>query len=337
MNIEQLNQDFKNLNLLTVKNSFDRIKFCWKLIKSDDSKYIEAHLGFLEKANKHFNQDLQNQFGFRKDKDKVYHYLQKKMKENISEKLKKNISQIIENLDFKTIDEYKNWISEIKSNKRDDKMDFIFSIMKSPYVEYHYNLLKDKMLDDNFKRDLGFRFNEHKESGAIFLLGKLKKNIDADFQGEIIFMLGRLAEYNKKETLKYARNLTNSKDDFTRDRALIVLGWIGGAKEFYILKNRLLNDLNTNCRACSASSFMQMWFNRKSKKLREFALNTYKEALEKESNYFVLSTIIESIREIEDKKFKISQTNLDDLNKIEIDKAKRRIINHTNKTFANKM
>ena len=121
------------------------------------------------------------------------------------------------------------------------------------------------MLDDNFKRDLEFRFNEHKESGAIFLLGKLKKNIDINHQEKIIFMSGRLAEYNIKEILKYARKLTNSKDNFTRDRALIVLGWIGGAKEFSILKNRLLNDLNTNCRAWSASSFMQMWFNRKSK------------------------------------------------------------------------
>jgi len=301
LNIEQLNQDFKRLNVLNEKNSFDRIKFCWKLIKSDDNNYIETHLEFLERANKHFNQDLLDQFRYRKDKEKVYQYLQKKLKENISEKLKENISQIIENFNFKTLDEYQNWISEIKSNKRDDKMDFIFSIMKSSYVEYHYNLLKDEMLDDNFKRDLGFRFNEHKESGAVFLLDKLKNSIDIDFQGKIIFMLGRLAEYNKKETLKYARNLTNSKDDFTRDRALIVLGWIGGAKEYSILKDRLLNDLNTNCRAWSASSFMQMWFNRKSKGLREFTLNTYKEALEKESNYFVISTIIESIREIENK------------------------------------
>ena len=80
LNIEQLNEDFKRLNVLNEKNSFDRIKFCWKLIKSDDDNYIETHLEFLERANKHFKQDLLDQFGYRKDKEKVYLYLQKKIR-----------------------------------------------------------------------------------------------------------------------------------------------------------------------------------------------------------------------------------------------------------------
>lgn len=330
MDFKALETEFNQLNTITEPHSFDRIKFCWKLIEFDTDEYLETHLFFLEKANKNFKQDLQYQFRFRKNKEKVHHYLQNKLKENISEKLKTSITQIIEDIDFKTIDEYKHWISEIKANKRDDKMDFVHSIMRSPYVAYHFDLLKDKALDDKFINNLATRFNEHKESGAVFLLDKLKQNTDVTFHAQIIFLLGRLATYNKKETLKYARKLTNSKDDIVRENAIIVLGWVGGVREFSILKDGLLNDLNSKCRAWSASSFMQMWFNKESEKLREFALNTYKEALAKETDYFVLSTIIESVQEIENKKFSISQKSLDNLDKVEIDKAKNSVVKYIN-------
>ena len=230
-----------------------------------------------------------------------------------------------------TLEEFKNWLSEIKSNKRDDKMDFVWAIMKSPYVEYHYNLLKDDTLETSFVEDLGMTFDEHGEKGALFLLDKLNKKEDLDFQGNIIFLLGRLSKYNKNETRKHARELSKSKNDYIRENAIIVLNWVGGAKEYSILKDRLLNDINIKCRAWAASAFMQMWFTRKSKKLRSFALTLFKEALEKERNYFVLATIIESIREIENKKFSITQKSLENLNEIEIDKAKTRLLKYLTK------
>ncbi|RUM89019.1 MAG: hypothetical protein DSZ25_01255, partial [Thermovibrio sp.] len=73
------------------------------------------------------------------------------------------------------------------------------------------------MLDDDFIMSLGGRFDEHKEAAAIFLLDKLKNNNDVEFQGQIILQLGYLSEYNKKETLKYAIELAESKKDTTRE------------------------------------------------------------------------------------------------------------------------
>jgi len=217
---------------------------------------------------------------------------------------------MMNDLNFKTLKEYQEWISDIKAGKRNDKMDFVYSIVKSPYVEYHYNLLKDEMLDDDFIMSLGGRFDEHKEAAAIFLLDKLKNNNDVEFQGQIILQLGYLSEYNKKETLKYAIELAESKKDTTREKAIIVLGWTGGLRELSILREHLLNDSYAKCRAWSSSSFMQIWFRRKSKKLREFAMKSYQEALAKESDYFTIATIITSIMEIENKKFKISLKDL---------------------------
>jgi len=238
-------------------------------------------------------------------------------------------------LNFKTLEEYQDWISEIKAGKRNDKMDFVYSIMNSPYVEYHYNLLKDEMLDDNFKMSLGGRFDEHKEAGAIFLLDKLKSNSDVEFQGDIILQLGYLAEYNKKETLKYAIELAENKNDTTREKAIIVLGWTGGLRELFILREYLLNDSYAKCRAWSSSSFMQIWFRRKSKKLRDFAMKSYQEALAQETDYFTIATIIESIMEIENKKFKISLKDLNNLNETAIDKVKIQVMRYLKKVTNN--
>ncbi len=334
MNFEELEQEFNRYNLLNEKNSIERLKFCWKLIESDDYKFLETHLVFLEKANKYFAQDLQGQFQFRKDKEKVFHFLQKKLKQNISPELHKYISQIINEIDFKSLQQFKSWLQDIKTNKRDNKMEFVWSIMKSPYVEFHYNLMKDER-DSDFGMSLRGRFDEHGENGVIFLLDRLDKNEDINFHGEIIFQLGCLGKYHKDKTLQYARKFTKSKDCYIRDRAIIVLGWVGGVKEYPILKDRLLNDKNINCRAWSASAFMQMWLKRKTDKLRQFALSSFKEAIREESDYFVLSTIIGSIITIENKKFSITQKSLDDLNKPEIDKAKERIKRYLDKTFAN--
>ncbi len=330
MNFEELEQEFNRHNLSNEKNSMERLKFCWKLIESDDDKYLETHLVFLEKANKYFAQNLQGQFKFRKDKKKVFHFFQKRLKQNVSPKLHKYISQIINEIDFKSIEQFKRWLQDIKTNKRDDKMEFVWSIMKSPYIEFHYNLMKDER-DSDFGMSLRGRFDEHRENGAIFLLDKLDKNEDIDFHGEIIFQLGCLEKYHKDKTLKYARKFAKSKDYYLRDRAIIVLGLVGSVKEYPILKDRLLNDKNINCRAWSASAFMQLWFKNKSEELRLFALSSYREALVKEDDSFVLSTIIESTREIENNKFGISKKSLENLNTEDIQNTKERIKRYIDK------
>lgn len=65
---------------------------------------------------------------------------------------------------MKTLAEFKNWSKEIVAkNLEDEQLEFVWEIMKSPYVEFHYELLKDKDLTNSFRRDLSSRFNEHGE------------------------------------------------------------------------------------------------------------------------------------------------------------------------------
>jgi HEAT repeats len=226
---------------------------------------------------------------------------------------------------MKELSEFKNWLKKItEKNIEDEKLKFVWTIMKSPFVEFHYDLLKDKNLDAEFRGNLAFRFNEHGEEAEDLLISKLDNNQDVEFQADIIFLLGKLNKKHKSKTLDYARKFAESETDYKRDRAIIVLGWIGTLKDAEIFRQHLLEDGNSKCRAWSASSFMQMWFKNESEELKQRAFESYKTALPKESDIFVISVILSAIRIMGKTKLGISQTALDELDfeKIEIAKIK---------------
>lgn len=226
---------------------------------------------------------------------------------------------------MKKLPEFKVWLKEIVENKsKDEGLEFVWELMKSPYVEFHYELLKSEKLSEEFKRLLSSRFNEHGENAEILLISKLDKNEDVNFHGKIIFLLGKIKGKYKTKTLEFARKLTESENDFTRENALIVLGWLGTISDTKILEDHLLKDTNKKCRAWSASSFMQLWFKIGSETLKRMSFEAYSKALPNENDYFVVSVILSSIREIGKTKLGISQTALDELNieKIEMSKTK---------------
>lgn len=133
---------------------------------------------------------------------------------------------------MKSPEEFENWY-KIAQEDENEQLKFVWEIMKSPYTEYHYSLIINENAREKFRRNLWSRFDEHREKGADLLLSKLDKNEDRTFHADIIFCLGKLADRSKIEkerTLEYARKFTDSADDYLRDRAIIVLGWIGGVK-----------------------------------------------------------------------------------------------------------
>lgn len=237
---------------------------------------------------------------------------------------------------MKELSEYKIWLKNIiENNLEDEQLQFVWSIMKSPFVEYHYELLKDKSLDKDFRRSLSGRFNEHGEEAEDFLISKLDNNQDADFQADIIFLLGKLNKKHKSEILDYARKFAESENDYKRDRAIIVLGWIGTIEDTEIFKTHLLNDTNPNCRAWSASSYMQMWFKSENDNIKLKAFDAYLKALNSESDYFVVATILSAIRVMGKTKLGISQTALDELDTEKIDLAKPKVIRFLEKALKN--
>ena len=331
--IDKLKILFDEINKLKGKAPMNTCQFCSELTKSDEDEYLEFHLSLLEEKKKYFQSNLKLYFTFRQNREKVYYFLKNKLQNLTDEELKNDIKEILDDLNYCSLDELKQWMDDIQTGKSKEKDKFVYSIMKSPFVEYHYQLLNDPKLDGKFKQHLKNRFKEHKEDGETLLLSKLDNEQDVDFHAEIIFMLGCICGKNKAKTAEHARKLTESTDDYTRDRALIVLGWVGTIDDSKILEKHLLSDTNTHCRAWSASSYSQMWFKRKSESLKQHAFKAYEKALQNESDYFVLSVILSAIREMGNTKLGISQSALDNLDIEQIDIAKTKAIRFLNKVL----
>lgn len=333
--ITELKQLFEEINKLKSKAPMNTSQFCSALIDSDDDEYMELHYSLLARKDKYFRPDLKMFFGFRQSKEKVHYFLKDKLTGLTDKELINDINEILNDINYCSLEDLVQWLDDLKSGKRNDKNQFVWTIMKSPFVAYHYHLIFDKTLEDSFRKKMKARFSEHGEEGELLLLSKLEENEDTYFQAEIIFLLGLIKGKHKHKTLEYARQYSQSENDYTRDRALIVLGWIGEMKDTEILLLHLLNDTDVNCRAWSASSYMQMWFRQESDEIKEKAFRAYRKALERETDYFVITTILDAIREIQKTKLGISQTALDNLEIEKINTAKVKAIRLLDKIQAN--
>ena len=195
--ISELQKLFKEINKLKSKASMNRCQFCSELTDSDDDDYLELHFSLLEQKKIYFQPDLKLYFTFRQNREKVYNFLKSKLQNLHDEQLRNDVKEILPDLNFNNLDELKQWLKDLKSGKREDDDEFVWSIMKSPYTEYHYSLMTDKNLSEKFRSHLWQRFDEHREKGAELLLSKLDKNEDTPFHPEIIYCWADLPT-NKK-------------------------------------------------------------------------------------------------------------------------------------------
>ena len=227
---------------------------------------------------------------------------------------------------MKDLKEFENWY-KIAQHNETEQMEFVWEIMKSPYIQYHYSLITNKNTSEKFRSKLWSRFDEHREKGAELLLSKLDNNEDTDFHPDIIFNLGKLADkkIEKERTLEYARKFADFDNDYLRDRAIIVLGWIGGIQDIPLLGEHLLNDTNAKCRSWSASSFMQMYFRSKSQSLVDKALPFLRRAISQETDYFALGCMIDVVKELTGKKFDLPQYAINNIDTQRIDNAKLKV------------
>ena len=235
--------------------------------------------------------------------------------------------------------ELKDLEIELEKARKDKtkQLPFVWEIMNSPYIEYHYSLMKDESLDESFRRNLMSRFDKHHEAGQELLLSKLDNNLDIDFHAEIIFMLGKLNDSKdrpeKEKVLDYARKLALSADSYTRDRAIIVLGWLGTIDEVPLLNDRLLNDPNAKCRTWAATSFMQMYFRNESEQLVEKVLLYLRQSIAQEQDFFALGYMIDTIQELTKKRFGLSQKSIEAEDKDKISQAKLKVERYFHKKY----
>lgn len=94
-----------------------------------------------------------------------------------------------------------------------------------------------------------------------------------------------------------------------------------------MLHHHLLADSDELCRAWSASSLMQMSFNRGRKgTIRKRSASVLREAIEKETDLFALGTMIDTVQTLWDKKFGLSGIAVEERREASIQKARKSAI-----------
>jgi hypothetical protein len=238
---------------------------------------------------------------------------------------------------MKEINEFEIWYKKLNTTKDEIKLlEFVWELMRTPYTEYHYSLIINRNASKQFRETLWSRFDEHIDSEA-FLINKLENNSDIEFQGDILFCLGKIIDLRhgkqKKKVLEHVIRSTSSTNDIIRENAIIVLGWLGGSGEIKLLGDRLLNDSNSKCRAWASSSFMQIWFRKESKTFVEKVLPYLYKAIKQEQDFFVIESIINTLQEITRKKFGLLKKDLDTGNNGKIEQAKIKVGKYFEKLY----
>lgn len=109
---------------------------------------------------------------------------------------------------MKTISEFKDWFKKARKDEF-EQLEFTWELMKTPYTEFHYQLIISKDTNDDFRSTLWSRFNEHGEEAAQLLLSKLENNDDINFHANIIFYLGKIADQKKYSKQKFKTMLVS--------------------------------------------------------------------------------------------------------------------------------
>lgn len=241
---------------------------------------------------------------------------------------------------MKQLEEFQIWFDKLNNNCEasstelndgEDYMHFVWELMVSPYVEYHYSLMtRDDIKNKKLLEMLWHRFDMHHENAISLLLSKLDNRVDMRFFPDIIFVLGKMMDHknnpNKQKVLNYTRQFCIADDTYLRNRAIIVLGWIGNTEDIELLADRLYNDSDKYCRSWAASAYMQMWFRNESSSFVEIVLPYLYKAIQSETDSFTIGCIINTIQELTHKRFGLSQKSIDNLDLEKIDQAKTKVL-----------
>ena len=232
-----------------------------------------------------------------------------------------------------------------KENFPDGKrIRFIAELGVSSDIEGHFRLICRTWKEEKNLR-LESSFDRHGEEGLRFLLGRLsqakisdaslKEQQASDKLREAVFTAylfseilskGRHREYFPfycEELLPILLRLSETEEDFLREKCLIALGWVAGEREIPFLTGKMLEDRDALCRAWAASSLMQMSFHRVNGAiLQEETKKDFAKAIEEEKDLQACGIMIEAAQTLFSKKWlNTSASEAED--EAQIEKARR--------------
>jgi len=174
----------------------------------------------------------------------------------------------------------------------------------SEIINYHYDLLKQRDYKDLYY-DIRAAFEKRPEAEK-FLITKLSTEKDPIALGDILHLLGIIRSLY---AASLAREFGKSNNDFQREVALYVLGWVGDQADIEILNMHLLNEKSSRLRRTAASAHRQIFW--RLPKLDLQLLSSLKQGFEKEEDDEVMTRIIIMIESIAVKKLGLREDKQD--------------------------
>lgn len=211
------------------------------------------------------------------------------------------------------------------------RIKFAADLAESNEIAYHYELI-NKDWDQNLNLYLENGFEKHDREGIVFLFGKLDENVDKKIKVYTVYLLAKVLSQKKHRDFYLSFcdkacdilfSLLDTNDDNLRCKVIISIGWIGASKEIELLTHQLLCDEDALCRACSASSLMQMMFHRvKREELQERTKLSFLEGISNEKDLYACGIMVEAAQTIFGKRW-ISSSAVQSEEPTVIEKARK--------------
>lgn len=170
-------------------------------------------------------------------------------------------------------------------------VEILLSDNSSETINFHYNLLKKREYK-NLYHYIRAAFKKRPEAEG-FLLKKLPTETDPLTLGDILHLLGGI---RSSHAAPLARQFVNNQNDFQREVALYVLGWVGTESDIEILNEHLLSENSPRLRITAASAHRQMYW--RLSELKNKLLISLKQGFEKENDDEVIAWIIIMVESI---------------------------------------
>ncbi|MEM9461143.1 MAG: HEAT repeat domain-containing protein [Myxococcota bacterium] len=187
----------------------------------------------------------------------------------------------------------------------EDESAFIEALLEShdpEHLAFHFELLGDQ---ENFSLFCRIRaaFEKHGPPAEAFLIERFTQEEDPELRGDALQILGHM---RSKRVRALAKEAITADAETLRDRAVIVLGWVGTVRDMTtVLRDRLLHDPCACVRGNAATAFRQVWYSKP--RAKEPAIEILGEALPGEEDEEVICSIVVALQDIMKRRFGIRE------------------------------
>ncbi|MEN8184601.1 MAG: HEAT repeat domain-containing protein, partial [Myxococcota bacterium] len=147
-------------------------------------------------------------------------------------------------------------------------------------------------------------FERHGPPAEAFLIDRFRLEEDPELRGDALQILGHM---RSKHARRFAKEVATTDDEELRDRAVIVLGWVGTIGDMKtVLRDRLIHDSSAFVRGNAATAFRQIWY--RTPRAKDPAIEILGDALRYEEDSEAVYSIVVTLQDIMKRRFGVRES-----------------------------